>query len=335
LIGEENVWQILNAAVRETLAKTGAVPMLDFDNDSGIEIPVWQQGVIYSEPKAASISDYNPFREGYITEEAEPSHKGSAGGYSSSESSYIPSGLSSAGRNNREFDIESGFNREYHLPSQMNDSTAEFDFIPSTDIGAESMEQSLLSQPTAIFSNAHCVGGGMAIAQYGTGLVVVDLRRAQEQLTYENYLQRLQNSSSVSQQLLFPQTLTLSNDDYSLLEENEVEFASLGFDIHFAGDGNIELNGIPADADSSEADVLIYELLRIFDTPASAIEQHRHNLAATMARNITRRASTSMSNEEAQALLERLAQSNNRSFTPSGKAIMAEISLEDLRNKLG
>ena len=331
----ENVWQILNAAVRETLAKTGAVPMLDFDNDSGIEIPVWQQGVIYSEPKAASISDYNPFREGYITEEAEPSHKGSAGGYSSSESSYIPSGLSSAGRNNREFDIESGFNREYHPPSQMNDSTAEFDFIPSTDIGAESMEQSLLSQPVAVFSNAHCVGGGMAIAQYGTGLVVVDLRRAQEQLTYENYLQRLQNSSSVSQQLLFPQTLTLSNDDYSLLEENEVEFASLGFDIRFAGDGNIELNGIPADADSSEADVLIYELLRIFDTPASAIEQHRHNLAATMARNITRRASTSMSNEEAQALLERLTQSNNRSFTPSGKAIMAEISLEDLRNKLG
>lgn len=331
----ENVWQILNAAVRETLAKTGAVPMLDFDNDSGIEIPVWQQGVIYSEPKAASISDYNPFREGYITEEAEPSHKDSAGGYSSSESSYIPSGLSSAGRNNREFDIESGFNREYHLPSQMNDSTAEFDFIPSTDIGAESMEQSLLSQPVAVFSNAHCVGGGMAIAQYGTGLVVVDLRRAQEQLTYENYLQRLQNSSSVSQQLLFPQTLTLSNDDYSLLEENEVEFASLGFDIRFAGDGNIELNGIPADADSSEADVLIYELLRIFDTPASAIEQHRHNLAATMARNITRRASTSMSNEEAQALLERLTQSNNRSFTPSGKAIMAEISLEDLRNKLG
>ncbi len=37
---EEAVWQIINAAVRETLAKTGAVPLMDFDRDGVVEIPV-------------------------------------------------------------------------------------------------------------------------------------------------------------------------------------------------------------------------------------------------------------------------------------------------------
>lgn len=346
----ENVWQILNAAVRETLAKTGAVPLLDFDNDSGIEIPISQQGVIYSEPKAASISGYNPFREGYITEEGEtsnisssrenvnseysfrtPSESYPSGGYSD----YIPSGLTAAPRHNTEFGLEGDFGSEYGFSSQINDTASDFDFIPAADFGNESLEQELLPQTSLSFSNVYCVGGGLAIAQYGGKLVVVDLRRAQEQLVYETYMQRLQNCSSVSQQLLFPQILTLSLEEYSLLEENEVEFAALGFDINFCGEGNIKVKGTPADIDADEADMLIYDLLRLLDTPESVLEVRRQKLAATMAQSVAHRVPSTLSNEEAVAILDRLAESNNRSFTPSGKAIMAELSLEDLRNKLG
>ena len=58
----EAVWQILNAAVRETLAKTGAVPLLDFDNESSIEIPVATRGVVYDEPRATTRDYYLPIR---------------------------------------------------------------------------------------------------------------------------------------------------------------------------------------------------------------------------------------------------------------------------------
>ena len=63
---EEAVWQIVNAAVRETLAKTGAVPLMDFDREGIVEIPVLTKGAVYSEPRAMSNSEYNPFREEYI-----------------------------------------------------------------------------------------------------------------------------------------------------------------------------------------------------------------------------------------------------------------------------
>ena len=42
-----------------------------------------------------------------------------------------------------------------------------------------------------------------------------------------------------------------------------------------------------------------------------------------------------VSDEEAAALLERLAETGNISFSPSGKTILAEFTAEDLRAKLG
>lgn len=54
------IWQILNAAVREALAKLGVVPLIDFDVDSNVEIPLISN-VQYKEPKIAISDGFNPF----------------------------------------------------------------------------------------------------------------------------------------------------------------------------------------------------------------------------------------------------------------------------------
>lgn len=65
------MWQIINAAVRETLAKTGAVPLMDFDQTESVEIPVLTKGAVYREPKAMSNESYNPFRADYASDVSE------------------------------------------------------------------------------------------------------------------------------------------------------------------------------------------------------------------------------------------------------------------------
>ena len=47
------------------------------------------------------------------------------------------------------------------------------------------------------------------------------------------------------------------------------------------------------------------------------------------------RAQEMLSREEAAALLARLAAGGNISFSPSGKAILIEITTEELRGRLG
>ena len=145
----------------------------------------------------------------------------------------------------------------------------------------------------------------------------------------------LGNGSSVSQQLLFPERLELSGDEYALLEENAVEFAALGFDIGFCGDGAVEVKGTPAELPPDAVDKLLFELLQAFRTPLSVADVRREKIAAVMARGAAKQTVRLMSRDEAAALLARLAASGNFSFSPSGKAITAEITVEDIRAKLG
>ncbi len=55
------IWQIINAAVREALAKSGAVPPMDFDMDTTVDIPVYRSGVEYKAPEFRGNPDFNPF----------------------------------------------------------------------------------------------------------------------------------------------------------------------------------------------------------------------------------------------------------------------------------
>ena len=40
---EQAMWQILNAAVRESLGKLGVVPLMDFEMDPSLDIPVYKE----------------------------------------------------------------------------------------------------------------------------------------------------------------------------------------------------------------------------------------------------------------------------------------------------
>lgn len=352
---EEAVWQIVNAAVRETLAKTGAVPLMDFDRDSTVEIPVLQKGAVYSEPLAMSNSDYNPFREEYIDPSAPdpnvdftgfdvPYRDGvsdsAAGGLRTGGGrSAVPSfsraaagGFALSGADAGEFEeFESGGGFEI-TPSGGGFDDSALDFIPSS-AAPEQQRFDMPQRPE--FTDALPLPGGYVAALLGGRFVVVDVRRARERILYEDYLRMLGNGSSVSQQLLFPERLVLSGDEYALLEENAVEFAALGFDIDFCGEGAVEVKGTPADMPADSVDRLLFELLQAFATPVSLSDVRREKIAGVMARSGSKGAGRTLSREEAAALLAQLADTGSFSFSPSGKAITAEITPEDLRAKLG
>lgn len=369
---EEAVWQIVNAAVRETLAKTGAVPLMDFDREGIVEIPVLTKGAVYSEPRAMSNSEYNPFREEYIDPSAPDPNVDFAGfdvpfsdnGQTLSDNAgagfaprggghgsgvALPGGLRSAGGGG--FPAAGSGTDEFSIPSAADDAFEDFvsggGFEVTSESGFDASELEFIPSEATVeqqrldvdgrpeFTDPLPLGGGYVAALLGGRFVVVDVRRARERILYEDYLKMLGSGSSVSQQLLFPERLVLSDSEYALLEENAVEFASLGFDLDFQGDCAVEVKGTPADMPADSVDQLLYELLQAFSTPVSLADVRREKIAAVMARGAAKQTARLMSRDEAAALLARLAASGNFSFSPSGKAITAEITVEDIRAKLG
>ena len=343
---EEAVWQIVHAAVRETLAKTGAVPMMDFDREGAMEIPVLQKGAVYSEPAAMSNNDYNPFREEYIDPTApdpnvdftgfdvpytDPGSAAHAAPRSVRTPSFPRGGALAASESDEFEDFASGGG--FGIPGDGAEfGESSLDFIPSS---AELEQRTLDLAHRAEFSDALPLPGGYVAALLGGRFVVVDVRRARERILYEDYLRMLGHGSAVSQQLLFPERLVLSGDEYALLEEHAVEFASLGFDIELCGGGAVEVKGTPADMPADTVDQLLFDLLQAFATPVSLADVRREKIASVMALSGAKGVVRNLSREEAAALLERLAETGNISFSPSGKTILAEFTAEDLRAKLG
>ena len=383
----EEVNQIVNAAVRSTLAKSGNVAMMDFENSAPIDIPVLggSQPTIYAEPKSSTNSDYNPFREDYIETGVSDEELKTAFDDPFMEVQYrkistpsAPSASAGGGSRSTSFttDIparslsdvswaEMGANSDFSIPSTdiivaaagggMDDDnvdTKEYNDIPSSytqgiDLAAmmemeeesslefipSAVQQTLVCEPQMEFSSAMPLTGGYVMAVSGGRTMLVDMRRAKERVLYDDYIKMIGAGSMASQRLLFPERLILSDDDYALLSEHEVEFAALGFDMTLGDECAVELNAIPSSIVGEQADEVIYELLREVES-GDAGERMRSDMARVMAVRGSRLSSRGITAEEAMDMLQRLVACDNYSFSPSGKAIMAELTIEDIKSKL-
>lgn len=59
---EQAIWQILSAAVKESLGKFNAVPSIDFDTEGMPDIPTFEQSRPIEPPKVHYNADFNPFK---------------------------------------------------------------------------------------------------------------------------------------------------------------------------------------------------------------------------------------------------------------------------------
>lgn len=337
----EAIWQIINAAVRETLAKTGAVPLMDFDDADAIDIPVaGSSGRIYSEPRAASVEGYNPFREGYTSgatagRRSQADLSDFAGEYRTKpqrESYDMWQSDTLIGAENEEFAIvESGDSFRDFVSAQSQSSGEEFEFVESVD----AVQQQFDVVEQAQFEDVITLPEMMAAARYRGRLVVVDLRRARERVSFEEYEAMLGGGSSVSQQLLFPERLVVTNDEVELLKSCLDDLSAIGFDLRVGDDGTVEMNGTPADMEGVEIDRLLYDVIHSIAEGDEPVAVRRQQLAAMVAQRRAAAMRGVISAEQTEALLARLAACENMSFAPSGKAIMVEISTGEIRSRLG
>ena len=381
----EEVCQIILAAVRSTLAKSGNVSMMDFENSVAIDIPVLGDPAnqVYSEPRSTMVDGYNPFSDNYIDASASqkdieaafddpmqllgvklPSAKKSPAKRASAPSEAVDrlrdvawSDMASMGDFALRDIPSAGFaeieTKEFvPRPAVQTEPVEEyreiassgFEAIDMSSFGTMEGESSLEFIPSAVqqrieqteqleFSAVMPLKGGYAIAMAAGRTMIVDLRRAKERLLYDEYMSMLGVGAAPSQQLLFPERLVLSVEDYALLREHEVEFAALGFDVQLEGEGEVMLHGVPSSVVGEQADTLLYDLLHEVELSGEAKERMRSDMARVMAVRGSR-LQRNLTSEQVMEMLSRLSACENYSFSPSGKPIMTELTVEDIKSKL-
>jgi DNA mismatch repair protein MutL len=299
------IWQIIHASVRESLAKTGAVSFMDFDEAGSVEIPLRKEGPIDRIPPAVSDPTYNPFR-------CEEVGRCSQAGFSDFEEGY---------------GTLAGMDRD-RLLERFDSSVLEY-------IGGEAPRQQALAfgerPEEEKFCGALALGGGYAASSCGGELVVVDLRRAKEAILFERYRMMLGNDTSVTQKLMFPEVLVFSADDAALLAERYEDFLALGFEYVRRDENSIEVTGIPADFAIGEIQDLLYDVLDALADGMQPGDEGKDRLAAVLARDGAKRMPASYSEGEMTAILEALSDGGRYNYTYDGRPVLVRMATDEIK----
>ncbi len=306
---DSEIWQIVNAAVRESLAKTGVIPMMDFE-EQDIDIPVYSGNARgnMEEPRTHNNPFYNPFAkesEGETKEfgsELGGGFGGSFGGsfgrggfggsfgtevYGEERDSSIE-GKSNRGllcdkvksypsspeepRMNEYGSLIEGDDEELRIFSEGELTAYRGEFVPE-DFGAVGGVLSL--------------GGGYAAALYRGALAIVDLEKARELVLYNYYMNLINaDEAAVGERMLFPQRKVFSLDDLECLRKEKEFFTSFGFDYEVVGDNYIELAAYPAELhNEAEAENVLYEMIdSLREGVGSPARERKERLARVLSR---------------------------------------------------
>ncbi len=291
------IWQIVHAAVREALARTGTVSFMDFDPECNIEIPVRRMDdVPPREPDSALDETYDPFRR-------------------------RPSGVRA--------DLSDFTEKDRGTLASLgrDDALARFDSSVLEYIEAGEEQQDLpLAEGEQSPSSVLPLPGGYVALRMGGDLAVIDLRRAKEAILYERYRLMLGHESSMSQRLLFPQTIAFSSDDTALLRERADDFAAMGFEYVVADDNRVEVSGIPADFAPEQIQDMLYDLIDALREESLVGEFRCERLAAVLARDGARTTPRSFTDGEIRAIVDTVSGGGPYARTPDGRPVMCRLS---------
>jgi DNA mismatch repair protein MutL len=169
------------------------------------------------------------------------------------------------------------------------------------------------------------------ISPIKSGFMLIDQQAAHERILYERFLQQLQNHSGISQQSLFPQSLTLNGADFELLKELLPDIRGLGFDIREFGKNTVVVEGVPADLNNADGHQLLEHLLEGFKNNLSILKlDKRDNLARSLARNAAIKAGTKLSSEEMNLLTDQLFACQLPNIALNSKPVISTFTLTEL-----
>ena len=263
---EVALWQIIHAAVRESLGRHNVVPSIDFDQSGSIEIPVMGKdrgGVSF--PEILINPEFNPFdQEKQVKRENWNSSGMERRNPVNWERLYSGNPLDDMKRDNLRFSF-GGADYTEGLPAEKYSGKK-----------AMQLKQKYILTPVK------------------SGLMIIDQKRAHERILFEKFMEVLKSDSVASQQQLFPQTIELEAGDATLLREILNDLLALGFDIREFGRNTFIINGTPGVLDVASPELIVEKLLEEYknspvDARAKAREQVAISLAKASARSEERR----------------------------------------------
>jgi len=167
-----------------------------------------------------------------------------------------------------------------------------------------------------------------------SGLLIIDQQRAHQRVLYEKFLIGVTKRNLLSQQLIFPKEIELSQQQMALFGELEENLNAMGFAVKLKKQKLI-ITGIPAVCDDKQLGKLFEEILSAInsDHQTESFSQADY-MAKMLSKSLSIQSNTVLSTQEQQALLDDFFACKDTLTSPFNRRIFITLDKEELENKL-
>lgn len=305
---EQAIWQILAAAVKESLGKFSAVPSIDFDTADMPDIPAFEQAAPVESPKVHYNSDYNPFK--------------SSASYSRPSVNWenLYSGLQKA---------------DTHVEPDTTDHFSDFVRTESAETGSVFSSAFNNTDHAVEKANQHLqIKGRYILTSVKSGLMIIDQHRAHVRILFDRYITQITNRQGEGQRVLFPEIIQLPASEVVVLEGIMDDLSALGFELTNLGGGSFAVNSIPSGVEGLDPVQLVRNMVHTAMEKGNDVKEEIQNvLALTLSKAAAIVYGQVLTPDEITGLVDNLFACETPNYTPDGSVVISTIKDDDI-NKL-
>ena len=317
---EQAIWQILSAAVKESIGMFNDVPTIDFDTEDKPEIPMFNPVDTPSAaaPKISLNPSYNPFK-------------------AHSTTMSKPVGASFPGPSSKKPEVDQNWEQLYEGLKDQDEQQHTMQLFDDSELDASGSSSTTASSLIAEKSPAHYQYKGKYImTAVKSGLMIIDQHRAHVRILFEQYLKQLQDRTFHSQKVLFPEVVQFPMSEKVIFEKILPEMNEMGFELEDLGGGSYAVNSVPAGLEGMNPVRLVQDMVSsAVEEGGSAIDEINHSLALSMARQAAIPHGQVLSNDEMENLVNGLFACENVNYTPDGKSVLCILQQQEIEHLLG
>lgn len=320
---EQAIWQILMAAVKDSVGAFNNVSSIDFDVEGKPDIPVFDPHNSSSIPEVKYNPDYNPFRE-------------------ESEAAISQAHAFTAGSQVKQSRMGQSDGVVYRskLPEQWDELFVGLEPEQSAMHQTIFLEQADPSSSESIIAEKspshYQYKGRFIMTAVKSGLMVVDQHRAHLRILFEQYQQQLAQRKMHAQKILFPETIDFSARERVLLEKVNDKLDAMGFELSPLGNNTYSINAIPEGLEGIDIQALLHEMLdQEAEHGGSSVQNVYDHLALSMARAAAIPYGQVLGNDEMENIINSLFLCANVNYTPDGKNILFILKQKEIEQMLG
>lgn len=200
----------------------------------------------------------------------------------------------------------------------------------STIARAETLEVSKFPELRIIgqFNKTYILG------EINNELYLIDQHAAHEKILFEKYKKEIINAEVLSQILVTPTVIELSQEDYAYYIENEEVFKITGFDIIEFGENTISIREVPIIFGKPDIKNLFNEILdNLKNMGSGETVEIKYNRIASMACKAAIKANHQLSDLEMNKLINDLRHIEEPFTCPHGRPTIVKFTLNELEKR--